>query len=129
MDKPTFLDTDILIDIRRGYLPAIEWLETLEDVPAILFIVEMELIQGCRNKTEIERMEQLLLPVQVVYPTESECIVAVEIFKQLYLSHGLGLLDALIGASVINREAVLYTFNVKHYRHIPGINLQQPYVR
>jgi hypothetical protein len=38
---------------------------------------------------------------------------------------GLGLLDALIGATVLGRP--LATFNVKHYGVIAGLQTIQPY--
>jgi predicted nucleic acid-binding protein len=46
-----------------------------------------------------------------------------------YLSHRLGLLDALIGACAVGRAATLCTFNVKHYRVIAGLTTEQPYPR
>lgn len=47
----------------------------------------------------------------------------------LPLSHGLGLLDALIAACAVGRAAMLHTFNIKHYRVVPGLVAEQPYDR
>ena len=43
-----------------------------------------------------------------------------------HLSHGLGLLDALIAACEVGRSATLYAFHVKHYSVVPGLLLARP---
>ncbi len=47
------IDTVIMIDLLRGYEPAIAWFSALGDEEILLpgFVV-MELIQGCRGRTE-----------------------------------------------------------------------------
>ncbi|MDB9305130.1 MULTISPECIES: hypothetical protein [Cyanophyceae] len=50
-------------------------------------------------------------------------------FTTYHLSDNLGLLDALIAACAVGRSATLCTFNVKHYRVIPGLVMEQPYTR
>jgi predicted nucleic acid-binding protein len=44
-------------------------------------------------------------------------------FTAYHLSHKVGLIDALIAACAVGRNATLCTFNVKHYRIIPDLNL------
>jgi predicted nucleic acid-binding protein len=65
----------------------------------------------------------------VVWPAEAHCTRALSDFSALHLSHGLGLLDALIAATAIGHGATLCTFNVKHYRAITGLRMLQPYDR
>ncbi len=50
------LDTDIMIDFLRGYPPALIFFDALGENEILLpgFVV-MELIQGCKNKTEQEK--------------------------------------------------------------------------
>jgi predicted nucleic acid-binding protein len=50
-------------------------------------------------------------------------------FTTYRLSNNLGLLDALIAACAVGLGARLCTFNVKHYRVIPGLVTVQPYSR
>jgi tRNA(fMet)-specific endonuclease VapC len=123
------LDTDILVDIRRSYQPADEWLGNLEQRPAIGFVVVLELLQGCRNKQEMQQSEQLMSNMIVLYPAASECKFAVEYIRQYRLSHGLGVFDALIAACAVSREATLCTFNRKHYQCISELETHQPYER
>jgi hypothetical protein len=40
------LDTDILIDIQRNHLPAVQWFASLTELPEVPGFVVMELIQG-----------------------------------------------------------------------------------
>ena len=35
--------------------------------------------------------------------------------------------DVMIGSKAIGRSASLFTFNIKHYRAIPSLNLIKPY--
>jgi predicted nucleic acid-binding protein len=42
-------------------------------------------------------------------------------------AHGVGLNDALIAATAVNRNACLYTLNVKHYPSLRKNQVAQPY--
>ena len=123
------LDTDILIDIQRGHLPAVEWFKTLTELPLIPGFVVMELIQDAQNVNQVRKALKLVAPFQIVWPTEADCNRALSEFTAYHLSHGLGLLDSLIAASAVGRSATLCTFNVKHYRVVSGLTMDQPYAR
>jgi predicted nucleic acid-binding protein len=49
-----FLDSDVVIDLLRGYPSALEWFNTLDtgETMALSGFVVMELIQGCLNKRQ-----------------------------------------------------------------------------
>ena len=52
------LDTDVMIDILRGYQPAIEWLTTAaEQEIGVPGLVVMELLQGCQNAREQKKLK------------------------------------------------------------------------
>src|SRR5260370_38389773 len=123
------VDTDVIIDVQRGHPPALAWLSSLAQLPAIPGIVVMELIQDARNAKEVQQVLKLTAPLKIVWPTDADCSLALSLFTSYHLSHGLGLLDSLIGASAIGLGASLQTFNSKHYQVIPGLLLDQPYVR
>ena len=122
------LDTDVMIDLLRRYQPAVVWLDSLGEEEIVLpgFVV-MELIQGCRNKVEQEKVERELGSYIVAWPSPETCNEALSVFASYHLSHGLGLLDALIGQMAVTFEAPLYTFNQKHYAAIPNLKTVQPY--
>lgn len=89
----------------------------------------MELIQDAANKTRVDKALKLVEPLQIVWPTQAECRWAMEVFRAFHLSHGLGLLDSLMAACAVGREAALLTFNGKHYRPLPELKIEEPYAR
>ncbi|HBL26548.1 MAG TPA: VapC toxin family PIN domain ribonuclease [Acidobacteria bacterium] len=123
------LDTDILIDVQRGYSPAVRWFSSLPVAPSVPVLVIMELIQDAQDARQVHQVMKLVAPLPVVSLTETDCLQALSNFSAYHLSHGLGLLDSLIAACAVGRSAVLCTFNKKHYRMVPDLETAQPYVR
>ena len=123
------LDTDVLIDVQRGHPPALAWFASLTDLPAVPGFVVMELVQDARNPGEVRQALKLVAPFRIVWPTEADCSRALFDFTAYHLSHGLGLLDALIAACAVGLSARLCTFNVKHYQVVPELGTAQPYTR
>lgn len=123
------LDTDILIDIQRSHAPAVAWFNSLTDLPSVPGFVVMELVQDAQNAQQVRKALKLVAPLPIVWPTETDCNRALSDFTAYHLSHTLGLLDALIAGCAIGLSVQLCTFNVKHYRVIPGLTMVQPYAR
>jgi predicted nucleic acid-binding protein len=123
------LDTDVLIDVQRGHPPALAWFTSLAELPVVPGYVVMELIQDARNLQEVKRALKLVAPLRIVWPTEADCDRALSDFTAYHLSDNLGLLDALIAACAVGLSATLCTFNVRHYRVVPGLPMIQPYTR
>lgn len=125
------LDSDVLIDLLRQYPPAIGWLDALDDEEELVVpgYVVMELIQGCRNKGEQERVQRELAAYGVAWLSPADCDEALEVFAAHRLSHGAGLLDVLIGQTAVALRVPLHTFNQKHYSFIPRLQTVEPYIR
>ncbi|GIV07721.1 MAG: hypothetical protein KatS3mg017_0923 [Fimbriimonadales bacterium] len=123
------LDTDVMVDLQRGFPPALDWFGQLPEAPAITVITVLELLQGCRNQREQAAIEQLIQRMPVLYLDEPACIRAVDYFRAFHLSHGPGMLDALIGAIVSTRGLTLCSFNEKHYRALSDLQVITPYAR
>ncbi len=123
------LDSDVLIDLLRKYPPAVTWFDALPEGEELLVsgYVVMELIQGCRNKVEQDRVQRQLAPHGVVWLSQADCDRALDVFATYRLSHNAGLLDVSIGQTAIALDAPLHTFNQKHYGFMPGIRTVQPY--
>lgn len=122
------VDTDVMVDLLREYLPAVAWLNSLGEEEIILpgFVV-MELVQGCRNKAEQEKVERILGAYSVAWPSPEMCDETLSVFARYHLSDGLGILDALIGQIAVALNLPLCTFNQKHYAAIPKLKTVQPY--
>lgn len=122
------LDTDVMVDILRGYEQAKIWLRSIEEI-GMPGLVAMELILGCQNAREQRTLEKELSEYQLYWPSVEDCSRAMKTFSSHHLSDSIGLLDALIAETAIGMNAELATFNVKHYRVIDGLQSLQPYTR
>jgi predicted nucleic acid-binding protein len=122
------LDTDVMVDILRGYEPAKEWLASVPEI-GIPGLAAMELIQGCQNAREQKQLEKTLSAYPLFWPDEGDCNRALLSFSSHHLSDNIGMLDALIAETAIGVHAELATFNVKHYRVLKGLQSAQPYKR
>ena len=69
------LDSDVIIDLLRQYLPAMMWFDTLNDEEELLLpgYVVMELIQGCRNRAEQKKVQRELATYGIVWPAPADC--------------------------------------------------------
>jgi len=98
----TLLDTDVAMDILRNHPPAIAWLQGLGSAPLGLpGLVVMELLQGCLNNAEQQKVEKFYRNYKLYWPTELSCQRALQDFASFHLSNNLGLLDALIAHTAV----------------------------
>lgn len=118
-----------MIDLLRRYPPAVQWFDMLDEDEEIALpgFVVLELIQGCRNKQEQERIERSVTPSATVWLSPADCNQALALFIQHHLSHHAGVLDVLIGQTSLSLMIPLHTFNQKHYQFIPELQTIQPY--
>ncbi len=124
------VDTDVVVDCLRGTAPSREWLQrTSTEALGLPGVVAMELLIGCRNRTEIQHLQKFLDTFSIVWPDASEFARAYELLAEHRLTSGLGIPDCLVAAMALVRKARLYTFNSKHFRVIPGVDAQEPYSR
>ena len=86
----------------------------------------MELVRGCRNRLELERLSKDLNRRQAVILPVSEAISerAMALLEAHSLGDGLLLADALIAATAIEHGLTLSSANSKHFRPIQGLVLQ-----
>lgn len=118
------LDTDILIDTSRGVSEAVEFLQRLsQSAVGISTVTQLELLVGCRNRTEQRTVEKFLRRFEVVRLNELIADQAVDLIRQYRLSHGLLLADALIAATALSLNIPLATKNQRDYRFITGLQL------
>ena len=87
----------------------------------------IELVQGMRNKNELNSLRGALLTwnTRILYISEEISAKAMFLVEQHYLSHSALLADALIGATAIHHGLSLVTGNDKHYRIIKGLRIKE----
>jgi predicted nucleic acid-binding protein len=91
--------------------------------------VALELVGGSRNRPELNRALRFVAALDVVWPTEEDGAKAYELLAMYRLSTGMSLFDFVIAAMCINRDAKLFTFNLKHYLAVDGLAVESPYLR
>ena len=124
------LDTDVMIDLLSSFAPATVWLASLGTEEVVLpgFVV-LELLQGCRDKAEQDRVERTVARCRIIWPDAVACNEALISYAQFHLSHSLGFIYALIAHTALMLGQPLYTFNQKHYAVVTALITIQPYVR
>ena len=125
MADTLIIDTDILIDVARGDIPATSSLQGLQQTYSIAIssITEMELIVGCRNKSELGELDEFLRLFQILKLNTHISDVAMRLLRQYRLSHGLQIPDSLIAATSLAQSLAFITKNQRDYRFIEGLNL------
>jgi tRNA(fMet)-specific endonuclease VapC len=124
------IDTDVLVECLRGSDAANTWLRSLPiETFAIPGVVAMELVVGCRNHAELQQIRKFLSAFTVSWPDASESAQAFELLTAHRLASGISIPDCLIAAMALVRGARLYTFNLKHFQSVSGLDARSPYSR
>jgi hypothetical protein len=108
------VDTDVLIWYMRGNDKAFEAIESLDGF-FISVVTYMELVQGMRNKKELNSLRRALRGWNA----------KVFLVEEHFLSHSMELADALIGASAIANGLRVLTGNDRHYKAIRDLQVQK----
>ena len=125
MVQHILVDTDVLIDAGRAVEVAVTQLQIASQNSTLVIstITQMELIIGCRNRTELQILEQFLQRFETIKLNEAISDRAITLLRDYRLSHGLLIADALIAATAIVIDAHLLSKNQRDYRFIQGLNL------
>jgi predicted nucleic acid-binding protein len=126
----TLIDTNICIDILRGYQPAVQYLLKLNNMETwISSITVMELYAAPRITPEQkERMAGLIAGFNgIIDIDQSIARTAGEFIAKYRKDYSLNPMDALIAAAALFLDAVLITRNAKHFDYIEGMIVQSPY--
>lgn len=83
----------------------------------------MELIVGCRNKVELQALEQFLAQFQIFTLTRQIGDRATELLQTYCLSHRLLIADALIAATAIENQIPLLSKNQRDFRFLQDLSL------
>ncbi|MEA2103371.1 MAG: type II toxin-antitoxin system VapC family toxin [Candidatus Cloacimonadota bacterium] len=120
------IDTDVLIWYLKGNEKAYKVIEN-ENNFFISVVTYMELVQGMRNKKELNNFRKALhlWNAQVIYISEMISAKAMFYVEQYFLSHSVQLADALIGATAVACGTPILTANDKHYKIIKDLQIKK----
>lgn len=120
------IDTDVLIWYMKGNERAYKAVENSANF-YISVVTYMELVQGMRNKNELNNLRRALhgWNTKVLYISEEISVKAMFFVEQHYLSHSMQLADALIGATTISYGLPILTGNDKHYKILKDVQIKK----
>ncbi|MBU2591744.1 MAG: type II toxin-antitoxin system VapC family toxin [Nitrospinae bacterium] len=120
------VDTDVLIWYLKGNKKAFQAIEGLNSI-FISVVTYMELVQGMRNKKELNNLRKALhiWNAQIIYVSEEISSKAMFYVEQHFLSHSIELADALIGATAIASGYPILTSNDKHYKVMKEVQIKK----
>lgn len=125
--REPLVDTDVWIDYLRGNLQAIKFVQQLPERVWISAVSVAELHAGVREGAEREALAQLLSTLEVVDLNADIAMRGGLLRRDYGRSHGVGLNDALIGATALEMQLQLLTLNVKHYPALDKQHLKKAY--
>ena len=121
-------DTDVLIWYFRGNLKA---REIISGVPyrdrQVSSLCIMELVQGCRDRQELRAVKEFIREnmAGVIHPDEQISEKAIALLEGHASTDGLRTIDALVAATALREDEELVTANHKHFKKIPGLEVQK----
>ena len=121
------VDTDVWIDFLCGTPQAVAFVSKLPNDVAISCISVAELYAGVRDGEESQALKDLLDTLEIIDLNRDIAQAGGLIRREHGKAHGVGLNDALIAATAVNRKACLYTLNIKHYPSLRKNQVAQPY--
>jgi predicted nucleic acid-binding protein len=123
---PFLIDSNVLIDVSRGNVGAIQYVDRLSEPWVLSQVTAMELIVGDRDKRDLETIDGFLALYPVVPLSDSIGTGAYRLLKTYAKSHGLHVFDSLVAATAMEKVLTLVTLNRKHYQMIEGLELEVP---
>jgi len=120
------VDTDVLIWYLKGNENAYQVIENSSNF-FISVVTYMELVQGMRNKNELNNLRKALHSwnAKILYISEEISVKAMFYVEQHFLSHSIQLADALIGATAIAYGNPVLTGNDKHYKVLKDLKIKR----
>lgn len=121
------LDTTVIIDLLRGYQPAVAWLRSQSEQLGLSPVVWLEVIEGAANRVDQEKAVRLLSHFNRIEVSAVDFDWAIRESLVFRLSHNIDMMDCLIAASAHRLERSLFTCNLKHFRPLIGPLAVKPY--
>lgn len=129
MQNKWLIDSDVLIDYLRGVAESIHFLEKEVETSAfyISAITLAEIYAGIREGKERKLFDKLLQIFEIISVDNNIAQIGGLYRRDFGKSHGVGLADALIAATVEQSNLSLLTLNKKHFPMLK--NIVVPYAK
>jgi len=118
------IDTNAFIAVLKGNAKLKSFIESL--ACALDTTVYIELIQGAKNKAEVQTIEKYLTRFELIHFEKDVSRKAIELVRTYSKSHGLMFGDAIVAATCLENNLILITYNVKDFRFVNGLKITQP---
>ena len=120
------IDTDVLIWYLKGNENAYQTIENSSSF-FISVVTYIELVQGMRNKKELNNLRKALYiwNAKILYISEEISAKAMFYIEEHFLSHSMQLADALIGATAIAYGNPILTGNDNHYKVLKDLEIKR----
>ncbi len=118
------IDTNIFIAVLKGDAQLKLF---IENVPCALdTTVYTELIQGSKDKAEVQKIEKYLTRFELIHFDKEISQRTLELIRTYSKSHGLMFGDSIIAATCLENDLTLITYNVKDFQFIKSLRIQKP---
>ncbi|HSL75727.1 MAG TPA: type II toxin-antitoxin system VapC family toxin [Candidatus Limnocylindrales bacterium] len=115
------LDTSVVIDMLRGFGPALDYARGLASQPVCSEVTRVEVLRGVRSG-ERRMTERVLGTFRWIPVEEVVARRAGDLGRRWRTSHpGLGTADLIIAATALEHELDVATLNLRHFPMIDGI--------
>ena len=119
-----FIDSCIVIDSIKGIEDIKNQISQIQ-TPCINFIVEMELVQGARDKRELKKIVKELNSFNRLDFHNDIAMLSAQLIKEYALSHNLQIADSIIAATCLVYNISLFTHNKRDFKFIPSLELYE----
>ncbi len=120
MEQRCLIDTSILIQAQKGDTHISKRLVTLKN-PTISVVTACELLIGSSNKRQLAENKAVMRGFTIVNINQEISTTALKLTEDYTLRTGFGVADALIAATAVRGNFLLWTLNKKHFNLIEGI--------
>ena len=120
------IDTDVLIWYIKGNARAYQAIEQYNSF-FISVVTYMELVQGMRNKQELNTLRKAMYSwdAKILYISEEISAKAMFYIEQHFLGHSIQLADAHIAATAAAHGLPILTTNNKHFAAMKNIEVRK----
>jgi predicted nucleic acid-binding protein len=125
----SLIDTSVVVDMLRGQPVAAQFISgAITAQEAFIHpLVAAEILAGSRNRRELAQFNRALSVMQSVSCEASDWDACLQLYRNLFLAHGIGWEDCLVAATALRLDLVVVTLNVRHFQAVPHLKFLRPY--